>query len=438
MRFSSFSRRRLSASIFMTCLSIIVLLSACGTTTSTSSSASSVVQITYWAGHASGALHKAVIAEVQQFNQSHPTIHVTFQDTGASTHGLAAYEAGQAPNIAMVSSFVLDQLIQANAILNLKPFIDGKDGLSSSQIQSLYYPAVWEDMKSSNGQRYLMPLEKKSLMVIYYNENLFKQAGIISPPTTWAEVGQDAQKITALGSQYHGIAWTPAMRQLFDLTIADGGQVYATQTDRRAFDLNNAGANEALTTMRSWVASKAMILTSGYQYQLDFGTGNVGMLLDASAGYTYDKGSVGGKFVMGGIPDPAGSSGHSSQEINGASLVLFDNGTAQQKQAAWTFMKWLSSPSTNVYWNEHTNYLPLGPQEYSQMQSYYQQHPAQAATYSDPSQWWYKPRTSTYQAASTAMLSIFQKALNGQISVTDALQQMTTVGTGYLSGKTRA
>jgi multiple sugar transport system substrate-binding protein len=180
-----------------------------------------------------------------------------------------------------------------------------------------------------------------------------------------------------------------------------------------------------------------MILTSGYQYQLDFGIGKIGMLIDASAGYTYDKGSVGGKFPMLGAPDPIGTSGHSSQEINGASLVLFNVGTPAQQQAAWTLIKWLSSPQVNAYWDEHTNYLPLGPAVYARMKEFYAKHPTQAASFSNPEQWWYKPRSPNYPAARNAMQAIFEQALRGQISVSRALEEMTRVGTQYLSGQIR-
>jgi sn-glycerol 3-phosphate transport system substrate-binding protein len=412
-------------------------LSALAVLTLAASSAAAPVQISYWAGHGSGALHKAVLAEVALFNRTHPAIHVTFRAIGASKRGLAAFEAGQAPNLAMVSSYVVPQLAQAGAILNLRPFVHGADGLTPAQIAQRYYPAVWRDMHTSSGQLYQMPLEKKALMVVYYNASLFKRAGIHHLPASWSQVSADLAKISALGHQIHGAAWTPALRQFFDIVRADGGRVFAPGHPRRRFDLVNAGARQALTMLRGWVKSGEVILTSGYQYQLDFGTGNVGMLFDASAGYTYDKGSVGGKFYMGGLPDPVGSSGFSSQEINGASLVLFGTGSLAQKQAAWTFMKWLSSPKVNAYWNAHTNYLPLGPAVYQLMRPFYRAHPAWAASFSDPAQWWYKPRTANYVAARNALQAILLEALRGQIGVGAALRQMNQTGNAYLSGKLR-
>lgn len=397
------------------------------------------IDLVYWAGHASGALHAAVVSEVANFNKTHPGIHVTFLDTGASHHGLAAYEAGTAPNVGMLSSYIVPQLAAAHALVPLNSYIRGKAGLTEAQIRQDYYPAVWNDMRLGGSTQFLMPLEKKSLLVIYYNESLFRKAGIKSPPVSWAQVGQDAAKITALGPKYHGIAWSPSLRQLFTITSADGGKIFATNVNRKAYAMANPQAASALGMMRSWVKDGSMILTTGYQYQLDFGTGDVGMLIDASAGYTYDNGSVGGKFVMGGTPAPAGASGHSSQYINGASLAMFNVGSSAQKAAAWTFVKWMSSPSTNTYWNEHTNYLPLGPAGYNMMKGFYAKNPAEAASYSNPTYWWFKPRARVagYEASKTPLDAILLEALDGKISVKAALEQMDKVGTSYLTGKTR-
>ena len=337
----------------------------------------------------------------------------------------------------MVSGYIVPQLAQSGAIVKLAPYIHGAQGLSSAQIHQWFYPVIWQDTQETNGTQYLMPLEKKSLLVIYYNESLFKKAGITTPPTTWTQVGQDAAKITKLGPGYHGIAWTPELQQYFDIITANGGQVFPSTHHRRAYSLNNTGASNALTMLRQWIAQGSMITTSGYQYQLDFGTGKVGMVIDASAGYTYDKSSVGGKFTMGGVPAPRGTTGHSSQYINGESTAMFNVGTKAQKKASWVFMKWMASPKTNVYWDEHADYLPLGPAGYQLMRSYYAAHPAQKASYSNPSHWWFKPRTTNFEPSITAMDAPFIQALNGRIGVKSALKQMSQVGTGYLSGKTR-
>lgn len=405
-------------------------------------SSSNPIKLVYWAGHASGALHQAVIAEVDHFNATHPGIHVSFIDKGASKSGLAAFEAGQAPNVAMISSYALGPMVNAGAVLNLKPYIDGPDGLSASELHSWYYPVVWDDMQTGGSSQYLFPLEKKSVQVLYFNADLLRRAKIAAPPRTWDEVTTDLAKLTALGPTFHGMAWTPSVRQFLDIARADGSPVFTTKTDRRTFDLDNAGGVEAMEMLRSWVQHGYMIVTSGYDYQTDFGAGKIGLLVDASAGYTYDAGSAGGKFPMGGAPAPAGSSGHSSQYINGASIVMMNVGSKADKAASWTFVKYMGSPSTNTYWDEHTNYLPLGPDTYSMMKSFYAKHPALAATFSNPATWWYKPQTGfaavDYEAAKPTLLADILDAITGRMSISAALKNMDVEGTKYLKGILRA
>lgn len=396
------------------------------------------IDLVFWAGHSSGALHKALIAEVAQFNSTHPAIHVKFLTTHATSAGIGAYLAHRAPNVAMIATQAAQTFIDAGAIINLESYIHSKAGFTPAQIRTDYYPVVWADMQALNGHgQYLMPLEKKSAVVLYYNADLFKRAHIPAAPQTWAQVVTDATKITNLGQNIHGIEWTPSVRQFLMMTQDFGGKVW-TNSSHRYFDLNNAGARRAFTTLRNMVKNKIMIPTQGYNYQLDFGTGKVGILIDASAGYTYDLGSVGGKFPMLAAPAPVGPSGHPYNYINGASLVMFNEGTAAQQKASWTFMKWMSSPSTNLYWNEHTNYLPLGPAVMKGMQSFYKTHPAYAASFSNPSYWLIKPRYTEFSAAKSAMMNDFMKGLLGQESVDQALMGMTAQGNKYMSGQQRA
>lgn len=424
-------------------ISALALVSGCGSTTANStntttgsSSSSSVTDITFWAGHSSGTLYKALVAETAKFNQEHPNIHVTFVAEGATKHGMAAFLAHKSPNVGMIATYASQKFADAGALLNLKPYISGPSGLTQSEIRTDYYPVIWQDMQGTNGNQYIMPLEKKSAVVIYYNGDLFKKVGINSAPTTWNQVWSDAKKITALGGKYHGIAWTPSLRQYFIMTMDNGGQVF-TNSSQSQFSLVNPGAESTLQTLRNLVKNKDIVIGKGYEYQQDFGTGDIGLLIDASAGYTYDKGSVGGKFPFDAASAPMGSSGKAYNWLNGASVAMFNTGSTAQKKASWEFVKYLSSPSNNTYWNEHTNYLPLGPAGKERMQGFYQSKPGWAASYSSSKYWIIKPTNPNWSSAKSAMESDFTKALLGQETVSQALQNMTTEGNKYLSGQGR-
>jgi sn-glycerol 3-phosphate transport system substrate-binding protein len=183
------------------CLMLAVSLAGCGSAGAKAAGAGkggAPVEITYWSEHTSGALHQAVIHEVAWFNRTHPRIHVNLQFIVTDTQGMAAFESGKAPSVAGVKAYVVPTLAQAGALENLGPYVHGKHGLSATQISQLYYSAVWKDMKENSSIQYMMPQEKKALVVVYYNENLFKKAGISHGPATWGQVSQDAKKISAL------------------------------------------------------------------------------------------------------------------------------------------------------------------------------------------------------------------------------------------------
>ncbi|WP_367307101.1 ABC transporter substrate-binding protein [Alicyclobacillus acidocaldarius] len=403
-------------------------------------SANGVVQITFWNGHPSGALKKEMHTLVDEFNATHPHIHVTVIDKYAQIQPVtAAMTAGDAPNVIMPHLDAAQQFAADGYLVNLTPYIDGPSGFTKAQLSSFFYPSVWNGRAIEPGKQYILPFEENGHMVIFYNADLFKKAGISSPPKTWQQLGADARKITALGGSIHGIAWTPSMEQFLTMVADNGGKIWASSSETR-FSLNNPQAVATLSFLHDLVAQGDMILTQNYDYQLDFGTGNIGLLIESSAGWTYDVQSVGGKFPVKASPAPAGTSGRAYNYVDGDSLAILNTGTKAQQDAAWTFIRWLASPAENAQWDQAANYLPIGPDAAAQLKPYYASHPDQAAAFTNPSTWLTDPAANAtqYYAALTAMQTELLKALNGQESPQQAIANMNTVGNQYLSGERRS
>nr|NNM89825.1 extracellular solute-binding protein [Bacilli bacterium] len=400
---------------------------------------SQAIDITFWNGHPSGALKKQMHAEIAWFNDTHPNIHVSYIDKYTDVQSItAAMIAGTAPNVGMPHLDAAQQFVKNGYLLNLTPYLNGSNGFTKRQIAQDFYPSVWNGRSISSGARYILPYEENGQMVIFYNADLLKKAGISTAPRTWAQVEQDAKAVSALGSQYHGIAWTPSLTQYLVMTADMGGKIWSSP-NRTQFALDNAGAIAALTMLRDMVANNDMILTQNYDYQLDYGTGNVGLLIEASAGWTYDLKSAGGKFVMKATPAPAGPTGKAFNYVNGDSLAIFKTGTKAQQDAAWTFAKWLTSPVVNAAWDKAANYLPTSAMAAKILTPYYKANPNQGAAFSNPKLWMTDPSANAteFYAAENAMNNDFLRGLNGQETVQQAVTNMNTVGNEYLSGKLR-
>ncbi len=70
--------------------------------------------------------------------------------------------------------------------------------ISASDIKKDYYPIVYNDMRNSAKKFVGLPTGIDGIG-LYWNEDIFKAAGISSPPTTWQELAQDAAKLTVKG-----------------------------------------------------------------------------------------------------------------------------------------------------------------------------------------------------------------------------------------------
>lgn len=85
-----------------------------------------------------------------------------------------------------------------------------------------------------------------------------------------------------------------------------------------------------------------------------FANGKVAMFIGSIAGEGYVKKDTEGKFEYGVAPRP--------EKINlqqGTDVYMFNSATAEQKSAAFMYLKYLSSPEVQLYWAEQTGYMPI-------------------------------------------------------------------------------
>jgi len=79
----------------------------------------------------------------------------------------------------------------------LKDILDPvpSDIVSTSDFKKNFYPTVFFDLRNNDKKFVGVPLEIDGL-ALYWNEDIFKAAGINSPPSTWSELAQTAIKLT--------------------------------------------------------------------------------------------------------------------------------------------------------------------------------------------------------------------------------------------------
>jgi multiple sugar transport system substrate-binding protein len=98
-----------------------------------------------------------------------------------------ALAAGQGPDIILIKNTWLPSF--SNKITPASPEI------ISEQVYRKNFVDVCANDFVSEGKVWAVPLSVDSL-ALYYNKDLFNEAGIVSPPTTWEEFKDDVEKLT--------------------------------------------------------------------------------------------------------------------------------------------------------------------------------------------------------------------------------------------------
>ncbi|TIM18557.1 MAG: extracellular solute-binding protein, partial [Mesorhizobium sp.] len=175
-----------------------------------STSAFAVTQISWW--HAMTGANAEVVDKISKdFNASQsdyelvPVFKGTYPET--LNAGIAAYRAGQAPDIMQVFDVGTGVMMAAEGAI--KPAADVLTSAGMTFDKSQYLPGIVGYYSKPDGTMLSFPYNSSS-PILYYNKDIFKKAGldVDSPPKTWNEVWEDAKKIKASGAAACGYTST--------------------------------------------------------------------------------------------------------------------------------------------------------------------------------------------------------------------------------------
>jgi len=189
---------RRSVVVLATALAALAV-SACGGSSSPVSGASrggapaqyngKPVTITFWnpfTGRELGVMN-SIIAD---FHKLYPTISVQSRGAISDNNIVAAIRSGSPPDLTMSSSADnLGEYCGTGAWINLGPYI------KRDHVNIGVMPAAVQNYTEFNGDRCALP-DLADAYGLYYNKTMFAQAGITSPPKTFTELTQDAEKLT--------------------------------------------------------------------------------------------------------------------------------------------------------------------------------------------------------------------------------------------------
>ena len=369
---------KVTISIIVLCSS---LLAGCGGS-ATSSSAGTVdddghITIEFW--HALGGNSGDVIEDmITQFNQSQPEITVigTYQGGYASSMAKLwnALSAKTPPAIAQIGGAPL--VGNTGALVPITEFLD--------QSESFDREAIWDvfwDYNSAGDKIWSMPFNH-SVPMLFYNRDLFVAAGIDpdQPPENWDEVIQYGQLLTADTDNNGEIdQWgfnTKPDTHWFLSTMFMQNGVEIVNTEETEVLYTSPEAVEMLKLWGDFVHEHNIMPPNQHnEAKGDFLAGKLGIVLMSSSNVPSTIQDA--PFDVGVAMMPTIAGKERIVPVGGASLIILDHDNELIKQAAWTFIEFMSSQESSLYLSTHTGYLPIyeSALEWPELQNYLAEDP---------------------------------------------------------------
>lgn len=333
-------------------------------------SAGGKTKVSFW--HAMGGANTKVVDQmVADYNASQDKVEVEaiFQGSYDDLLSKLKTSMGTSEGPAVVQMYEIGSrfMIDSGTITPMQTFID-QDNWDISQLEpniAGYY--------TLDGKLYSMPFNTSN-PILYYNKNLFKDAGLDpeNPPKTFEELKAAADAISkkgkAVGANFAIYGWF--MEQFF----ANQGADY----------VNNGNGRDSLAT-ESLVNSEAGVkVLTWWKDLIDTGAANnlgrktddskkafaaeqVAMILDSTAALKGIVDTNSDKFEVGTAPLPKPADAKEGGVIvGGASLWMMNDRSDEEQKAAWDFIKFLTSPKEQAYWHINTGYFPITTKAYDE------------------------------------------------------------------------
>ena len=315
-----------------------------------------------------GAITATIDGLAADFTKENPSIKVTpiyagsYQDT--IVKALTAHKAGTPPVTSVLLSTDMFTLIDEDAII---PFDDFAKTADDKKWMGGFYKAFMLNSQTG-GKTWGIPFQR-STIVLYYNKEAFKAAGLDpnKPPQTWAEMADYAKKLTVKDGS--------GKVTQYGIQIPSSGfpywlfQALAIQNDVvMANDAGNAvkfDDPKVIEALQYWVdLAKQGVHPPGIvewgTTPKDFFEKKVAMMWTTTGNLTNVRNNA--KFDFGVAMLPAGK--RRGSPTGGGNFYIFKKSTPAQQEAAFKFVKWITHPERAARWSMETGYVATSEAAY--------------------------------------------------------------------------
>ena len=342
-------------------------------------------EISWW--HAMTGANAEVVEKIAgDFNASHgdyvlkPVFKGTYPE--ALNAGIAAFRAGQAPDIIQV--FDVGTGVMMGAEGAIKPVAELLTENGATFDKSQYLPGIVAYYSNPAGEMLSFPYNSSS-PILYYNKDIFQKAGldVDNPPKTWDEVWTAARQIKSSGAATCGYTST-WLTWIHTENFAAWNNI-SWGTNENGLSGNPELKLDSETYVKHFQALADLAKEGVFVYggrtseaKQNFTSGECGILTESSGGLG-DIVKAGINYGIGQLPYDATAPGAPQNTIpGGASLWVMGGKSDETYKGVAAFFNYLSQTDVQQYLHEQSGYLPvtMAAYEASKASGFYEQNPA--------------------------------------------------------------
>jgi multiple sugar transport system substrate-binding protein len=282
--------------------------------------------------------------QAEGFMQAHPEIKVEVQvvpSEGYNERVFTSIAGGNAPDIFNSGDVVIPSIVKRNVAKDLNEFVS-RDNYDLGQ----FYPEIIEGLTFEN--QLVGLTDNWDTQVMYYNRDLFQQAGVAEPTVdwTWEDAASAAQRITSGSgdSKIWGMLYETWFAPVHDQIYSFGGEVFSE--DGTQCLLDEGASVEALQSivdmMSAGIAPQPQVFEQEGQDPFStFAAGRAGMWIGSGRWSAFDLQGV--KDLNWAIAPRPGGPDHPRSNFFHLAMYAITS-ASNDADSAWEFLKYMVSP----------------------------------------------------------------------------------------------
>jgi len=371
-------------------------------------------------GNESGRTLKQMVAA---FERSHPGIRIELVGMGdydaLSQKLMGAVAADAPPTIAQLYENWTTQLHAESLLEYLDDYVRGPDGLSDADLADIF-PALLEN-NTWDGKLLTLPFNK-SVPIYYYNVDMLRAAGYDTFPRTWPDFRAMCLEVMRRDERGEPLVWATAGGTdiwVFGSMLYQLGGRFLDREDGVAEFASPAAARALQFQVDLVHRDRVQNTDIGRNPVEDFLVGRIASLRGSS---TWRAPMVPDEtFRVGMAPVPTWD--RPAAIVYGTNVGMFRGARPEEKQAAWTFIKWFTAPEQQVTWSLGTWYVPVHRRCFDdpRIVERFRSTPGLREAYCQIEHAVFEPRGLKWLAGRKALVEELEAAMLGQKTAQEAL-----------------